>query len=222
LVFGLRQEAISGVINVNFGGSSNPTYTGAAVIGSSGDIWNQASGTPTNLSLLDSGGNNTSVTFTNSNGFAITDNYGFGFSGTQYANLMQGYLVLLNPSVFTIGGLNPSNSYDLYIYSQGDSGSSGRRLKVTVGGTVFGTTATNANASTFILGQNYLKLSGLTPNSSGNIVGTWEKLAGEGNVNGFQLTEASGNAAVPEPASIVIFGLGALGMAYRTRRKVIA
>lgn len=45
-----------------------------------------------------------------------------------------------------------------------------------------------------------------------------------GNVPGFMgfrvASLASGPAAVPEPTSIAIFGLGALGMAYRARRKI--
>lgn len=36
------------------------------------------------------------------------------------------------------------------------------------------------------------------------------------------LNVSSGSAAVPEPASMAIFGLGALGMAYRARRKAKA
>jgi hypothetical protein len=40
-----------------------------------------------------------------------------------------------------------------------------------------------------------------------------------GNSYGFRVARLSSSAVVPEPTSMVIFGLGALGMAYRARRK---
>ena len=41
----------------------------------------------------------------------------------------------------------------------------------------------------------------------------------KGNSYGFRVARLSSSAVVPEPTSMVIFGLGALGMAYRARRK---
>jgi hypothetical protein len=41
----------------------------------------------------------------------------------------------------------------------------------------------------------------------------------EGLIIGFRVASLSSSAVVPEPTSMAIFGLGALGMAYRTRRK---
>lgn len=42
-----------------------------------------------------------------------------------------------------------------------------------------------------------------------------------GSTSGPALFTASGNSAVPEPTSMAIFGLGALGFAYRNRRRIL-
>jgi len=43
-----------------------------------------------------------------------------------------------------------------------------------------------------------------------------------GNITGFRVAGLPSSAAVPEPTSMAIFGLGAMGMAYRARRRVKA
>ena len=43
-----------------------------------------------------------------------------------------------------------------------------------------------------------------------------------GNITGFRVAGLPSSAAVPEPTSMAIFGLGAMGMAYRARRRIKA
>ncbi len=43
-----------------------------------------------------------------------------------------------------------------------------------------------------------------------------------GNITGFRVAGLPSSAPVPEPTSMAIFGLGAMGMAYRARRRIKA
>jgi hypothetical protein len=218
-------------INLQFGNQSSSdwqAYTGAGVVGAAGDYWNPSGFSASGLSLKDSNNSLTNVTFSNSgSGGQLVTPYTWGFQGTPYAALMKGYLFSnvnsSSPNTFTFAGLDNSKTYSLYIYSQGDSGSNGRRLGVSVGGTTGTTTSSVDTANTFILNQNYLLFSNLTP-TAGQIQGTWWRDNGEANINGMQLLETTGGGGgggeVPEPASAAIALMFLGGGALRKWRKM--
>lgn len=138
-----------------------------------------------------------------------------GFDSTAYRNLMKTYLYATSPTndyTIAFSGLNALSQYGLYIYSQGDSASDNRRLGVTVNGVTYTTTAAVATASTFIENQNYLHVTG-TADASGNLMITYRRVAGEANINGMQIETMN----VPEPASILLLGIG--GMVYGALRR---
>ena len=161
--------------------------TGAAVIGQAGDYWNfitTASGT---ASLLDSGNNSSSVSFS----WAGSGTYSFSSSfGGGDANLMGGYIFASSSQGMSFSGLPANRQYALYIYTQGDSASGGRELQVTVNGTTYTAAPADASATTFIAGQNYLSITGVT-DGSGNLQFTNNYAVGEADINGIQLSVAS-------------------------------
>jgi hypothetical protein len=154
---------------VNTNGSTTNTLaqTGAAVIGSAGDIWNLVSPatSPFNTSGSASALKNTSgTTTTDSVSWTATGEFTRGlpqdpvaFDTTPYENLMSGYLFESGTGTITIGGLHAGGNYALYLYTQGDVNATGRRTTFTVnGGSPFTTSAGSNTANTFISGQNYV------------------------------------------------------------------
>ena len=111
-----------------------------------------------------------------------------------------------------VSGLTPSAQYDLYVYSEGDSGCGGRGLSLNANSVVASTTIlANASANTFSEGQNYL-LMHVAANSSGALNIAYSGLySKEANVNGFQLVSA------PEPVSLGLVGLGSVVLLRRRR-----
>ncbi len=204
-------------IDVNYTAPSLPTYTGPGVIGQAGDQWNAVkwSNVGSSVSLVDVNGSSTGASVV-SHFDGISYNYSTGFDGTVYENLMKGYAVGYSESSYTIdfSGLNRSTTYDIYLLSQGDYVSSGRRLSASVNGMTYTTVPTVASASSFIPNQNYLQFSG-TSDASGNLTISYWAAADEANINGIQL-------AVPEPASVVLLGVGGIAVAMAARRKELA
>lgn len=223
----------AGVIaNVQFteldGNNATPThFSGAVLAGQAGDYWNMLGNAGTNVALKNTANTTSglSLTWTSGNGSWA---YGgafcagtSGFNGTPYANLMDGYLFLTSSyssaSHITFSGLTAGSAYELYVYSQGDGATDGRRMNVSVnGGSVVTTTAAHAPASTFILGQNYLKLAGIA-DANGKLDLTYSRYVGEANINGVQLLTG---APVPEPGSMLAFCSGLIGLAgFAIRRR---
>ncbi len=193
--------------------SWTPSYTGGAVIGTTGDIWNQLTDTesvnPTDY--LDAAGNSTGVTLTPSYHPIYSCSSAFG------TNMMSSYTY--NPATMLFNGLTPNTSYDLYIYTQGPA--KGRTMTVSVNG-VSGTTAqTDLTLSDFVVNKNYLKI---TANSGVSGILAISAIAGPGSnvplpdgnepdINAIQFTETP--AAVPEPSTYLLLclSLGAVGFA---------
>ena len=199
-------------IDVQF--ATGTTYTGAAVIGSGGDVWNKvttASGGPTALNNVGGASSGASITWSSSRLFCGAI---FGFSSTSYANLMRCYLVALQPSAsgtITFAGLTPNASYSLYVYTQGDSATAGRRLTVTPAiGSAVTSTAAVATQSTFVAGQNYLQVAA-TADGSGNLAFTYASAASglEANLNAIQLVPLGS----PPPAVPTLTTFGAILLA---------
>lgn len=125
----------------------------------------------------------------------------------------------------------PAGKYDLFLYGANFDGTRGASFGITIGGgTAVGgiTTTINPNAAptgsalnAFVLGQTYVEFTGVIPDGSGDISGTWgavsnpnSGLSGEGDFNGLQLV-----MEVPEPGTLSLIGLGMAGLFAIRRRK---
>ena len=186
-----------------------PTQTGAAVIGNSGDQWNLCASAGSGAqTLFDSTGASGSVSISwNANGaYAPLNAPGYyGFYGTADSSLMDGYILATGSDTITVSGLADFSNYTIDLYTQGDFTSSGRALSVTTDLGTYTSSPTVATASTFVEGQNYLVVSAET-DASGTLDLTYAPTAGgEADVNGLQITGAS---PVPEPSSFALVGLG--------------
>lgn len=216
LAFNLTTQA-QVLVNVQFNGTlgAGTTQSGAAVVGTAGDVWNNLGASGTSVALKNPAGSASALTLTWS-GSAWTVDPGLenGFYGTPYGRLMNGYLYTSGTSSLTLSGLTPGMDYNLYLYSEADV--DGRRLTIDVNGVGATTAASVKTEGIFIAGQNYLSL-GVRANGSGNLVIAYSVGSGdEANLNGFQLT------AVPEPATTTLVVAGALGALALWRRSTSA
>ncbi len=197
-----------------FNGFTAPQQSGAALIGASGDQWNYFNtSSAANQALVTTSGAASGASLSFSAIGAYTSWYGYdAFGGTATANLMQGYLV--NDFSATISGLAADSAYSLYVYTQGDDNSNGRSITLEATGAGSATTL-QTNASSYILGDNYMLLQGVT-NSLGQIVVTETGSINEADINGFQLSTAT--SAVPEISTWAMMLTGFLGLGFLGRR----
>lgn len=237
LSLALAQSAYSaftiGTIDVDFTGSVSPSAnaTGAAVIGSAGDVWNVISGTPSGAQALNftSGSPASGVTLTLSfTGSSVITGTSPGANGPNAA-LTQDFLAIMGSGMSiktgtaTLNGLTANQSYAIYLYNGstsigritdfnvvGTSTVSGSINNVGTPGTVMWT------PGTAVVPGNYLQLNA-TANVSGQLVINFmNRAASEGDFAGFQIR------AIPEPSTyaLVITGAAALLIvAYRARRR---
>lgn len=236
------------VISVNFAGGNGGTTTanGPSVTGPAGAVqasnWNNfAAATGTNQPLADSGGTGSGavIAYTSPNLYGTTPS-GTGTTGTAGDTaLMTGYLDNGNgstgitvavsglPAAFTSGG------YQVLAYSNTDSaGSWGFRVTDTnaVIDTRYGqntggggknyplsgingyVNSTSTNAAGPGTAANYVTLGTFT-GSGFTLVGVQGATSdGRARLNGFQIV------SVPEPTSLAVLGVGALGLLSRRRR----
>jgi hypothetical protein len=157
-------------------------------------------------------------------------NSGIGTSG-GYNDLMSGYVYASNgSSTMEFNGLAKNYTYDLFVYSQsevtdGNASGNGQKLTLTMlKGTAatptITTTLSQASTNTgFVLNRNYLEFNVTSDNNgalkfqySSPVIGG-EMATHKAVINGLQL------APTPEPASMLLLGIGGAIMSARKLRK---
>ena len=239
LGLGVTAAHAAPLIDVQFTQTGSPAYSGAAVLGASGDYWNTFSGPsvfggPSSVSgsgaLKDAAGASTgiSLNYSATGFFDATTNAPF-FGGTQYANLLDAYVLSYAdtpttsaaPGTVTLSGLTADGNYNLVLYSAGNS--SGRQTNFLVNGV---TQSVTANAGTTLTaGTNYTDFAA-TANAAGQLTitfyGTISNTSdGEADLNGLQLQAAPPSPppqTAPEPASLLLLGSGAFFTLVARRR----
>ncbi|MEI8340959.1 MAG: PEP-CTERM sorting domain-containing protein [Verrucomicrobiota bacterium] len=243
--FGVASYA-SPLIDIQFGGNDfnggspvSDLQTGAGLVGSVGDQWNDFTSTSallSGVSLIYSTGTATGATLTVSGpsvyqyavGPAGTSSGGSysganQLGGTLVGNLAQGELGAGWSATLTLSftGLVANTDFSIYLYSNPDRWERSSSWSVNGGA---GTTVGPLNSYTgpyavtlgyapyvLVEGINYIVLSGTT-DSSGNLTIAGTGLSSEPDINGLQLQ------AVPEPSTFTMI-LGSLGLLTMFRRR---
>jgi hypothetical protein len=214
----LNVNFIDASINNAYGGGTAPApaaFSGAAAIGSPGDIWNGVGGftysaypdgatytTPANTLKYAEGSLSTvgfSLSAPGGSYDSDTVNWGDGpWLGTTYQNLFQTLISTGagSPSGYVdLTGLSPNAVYNLYVYSAANAV---RTTEFTVGGGG-GTQAVayDGATTTLVEGTDYVEFTNVTADGSGNLAisftnGVTTPASSEGDFNGFQLEFVSG------------------------------
>jgi hypothetical protein len=193
----------------------SPTNPGAANVG---NATSAGTHTPVTLSLTYNGDNGSQTGVT---------------QGTPSQILSVAALTpnATTPGTFTLSNV-PAGTYNLFLYGANYDGNRGAAFTVSSGIPVAGFSSTinpgGGPLNTFILGGDYVEFTGVTPDGSGNITGTWAAVSnpitgfsGEGDFNGLQLQFVP----VPEPSSLafcLVGGAGGLMQIIRRRRQAKA
>ena len=234
LLLNVTAQAAQGeLININFGINYNGLGGAGRLVSdpSATQIWNNITDDQINLgqeppyttsTLVNSQGTAThGATMTwNADGYSsLTDKYN-GFTGTAYQELMRNYIWTYGGDfTLSFSGLD-AGTYQLYVYTQGDKLSNGETLNLSVNGVDTTASGSDGTLNHFVLGQNYLTTT-LTTDSSGNVSFDYSGLDNMAGINGLQLFQTSA-APVPEPASMVLIGIGGLLAAFRRFSKSAA
>ena len=228
VVFQMTGILSAALVNVDFDNDKDKngdsgTMTGAAALGSAGDVWNGVAvnvgdaGWPYSdpISLNDSTGVATGLTLTVGAGVnGAWDNN--ALAATDAVALMGDYINIRavsgqqNSVDVTIGGLAASSAYILVLYGCGDAANQLAHF------TVDAVTQSTLGGAAVPLAspQHYVTFTG-NADANGDIFVTWTQDPGTWSAfNGFQVD----GTVVPEPATLMLLGLGSLVMAARKRR----
>jgi PEP-CTERM motif len=221
--------------------SPGPNQSGAALIGSAGDVWNgiadsqltfatYPSGiTATALPLTYATGASSPVTMTiasdggtyNANEPAWSNTSAFTTAASPYSNLMQDliYANAATGGTITLSGLAANQAYNLVLYNAGDQNVGGDRASAFIVNGVSQTSQWDGTTSTLVAGVSYVDYSSAMSDGSGNLVITFGAgmtvagaLSSEGDLDGFQLQ------AVPEPSTWAMLAAGGVIMLLGYRR----
>ncbi len=222
------QMASAATINVDFNTTApTPTYSGTAAAPDGGTTWNGLATGPkggplvasiTSGALLSSTGGATAITVTLGN-FQAYDAASDGQPASFASELMSDFVYqqILGPggpnSTLSINNLNPAFTYDLYLYAQ-NGGYNNTATTFTINGVTLIANNDLGPASSFVENTNYVRFTGVAPNGSGMISGTFNDFEPANNAafNGLQIVEI-----IPEPASAALAGAAGL-LALRRRR----
>lgn len=213
------------LIDVNYEGNQTNNMTGAAILGSSGDTWNNIPNLPTNPTNLEEvNGSSSGISVTNG-----TISGDFSNSAPDTANpaaLMNGYIyssVSTGVSI-TLSGLAANSSFQLVVYGAGNDSGQGDIFSYSnaTGSWDNGISTTTGTSRDITVagaeGINYVVFNGTTSTGSFTITATANKSVLSTNVysmiNGFQL-----ETAVPEPTSLALYGSGGLALLLVGRRR---
>ena len=211
--------------NVKYLGGLAPISTSSlqGVVGTTSESWNQATGSFTDL--IDSVGNASTIDITGLSGGQNEGPVDTIFYGNSN-QFSKGADQTISISQLTVGGV-----YDIYIYALShNSGSwgnpsdteraAGAFTTINVSGNGNSQTLDNGitgtDADPFTAGSNYVLFQSIVADGLGNISIVADALDGANatrlHVNGLQI------AAVPEPSSAVLLGLGAFALLLRRRK----
>jgi len=157
--------AAQGLVNVDV--NNGFTFSGAGVLGSTGDIWNEINSGGLKQFLADSTGSPSAVSLNITGVGSIFSDTG----GSDPANnpatvgLLADYLYVNNSTLtFQLTGLAPNSSYNLVSYAAGDS----VNQNVTFSGAIT-TTMGPISRGAFVLGANYGQNTSAVSDASGSI-----------------------------------------------------
>jgi hypothetical protein len=212
------------LFNVDAAGSGNPVYTGAAVFGSSGDLWNtyngQAWGPHNIVTIFDSTGSTAAgVTVDVWNYYGTYDNSGGTTSNPM--GLMEDYINAYGsgdgfPIRVEVANLPVSMAFSLVVYAAGDTAGQGGTISLATDssfGTILQSGSTTAASRDINAGAGvaYQLFSGTT-SASGTIDFEIANTSDWHSLNGFQLQ------VVPEPSTMALGGSGLALLALLRRR----
>ncbi len=220
----LCSAAVYNVKYLNSGQAAVPVSSLQGFLGSTGESWNQANGSYTNLvdstgasSTINisglSGGTNegpaNSIFTGNSNQFGKGDNQTLSFSGLAFGGVYNIYIYALSHNTGSWGNLaDTERAAGAFTTTNVSGNGASQSLDNGIAGT---------NGSTFTAGSNYVLFQSIVADGAGNISIVADALdAGAGStrlhVNGLQIE------AIPETSSAALLGLGAFAMILRRRK----
>jgi PEP-CTERM motif len=220
----LCSAAVYNVKYLRSGQPAVPVSSLQGVLGSTGESWNQASGTYTGL--IDSTGASSSINISGLSGGTDEGPATSIFTGNS-TDFGKG-----NNQTISFSGLTNGGIYNIYIYSLSHNTASwGNLLDTERAAGAFTTTnltgngasqsldngITATNATTFTAGSNYVFFQSIVADGSGNVsIIADAKDGGAGvatrlHINGLQLEQ------VPEPSAAMLGALGVLALLRRRR-----